>query len=89
MALEVRTFYKPVEKLCYVKYYVFVWPIGGGSNESYRAPYIKDERYFETREEAENFKTELYKTEPWPRCETYEVREKIEEINPEDYDRIM
>ena len=76
MALEVRTVMKPVEKLCDVKYYVWAIPV---VDPHFRTPpsFVLEDKYFETRAEAEKLLAEWKKSDAWLE---YEIREKVREI---------
>ena len=85
MALEVRTIMKPVEKLCDVKYYVWAIPV---VDPHFREPpsFVLEDKYFETRAEAEELLAEWKKSGAWLE---YEIREKVTEIPEERYDKLM
>lgn len=85
MALEVRTIMKPVEKLCDVKYYVWATPISDGHFIT-PPPFVLEDKYFETRAEAEGLMEEWKKGDAWLE---YEIREKVTEISEERYDKLM
>lgn len=85
MALEVRTVMKPVEKLCDVKYYVWAIPIGDPHFVD-PPPFVLEDKYFETKEEAEKLLEEWEKKGAWLE---YEIREKITEIPEEYYNKLM
>lgn len=76
MALEIRTKCVPVEKLCDVKYYVWARPI---VDPHFQVPpsFILENKYFETRAEAEKLLEEWEKKGAWL---TYEIRERIRVI---------
>lgn len=75
MALEVRIVMKPVEKLCDVKYYVWANPIGDNHFID-PPPFVLEDKYFETRAEAEELMEEWKKSGAWLE---YEIREKVKE----------
>lgn len=58
---------------CEVKYYVLAKPF---TDARFRpeSNFVVEDKYFDTKEEAENFKTELEKERGWV---VYEIREKI------------
>ena len=76
MAIKKRTIMKPVKKLCEVKYYVWATPI-------IMTPFIPDppfvleDKFFDTRKEAEELLEKWKKSDAWL---TYEIREEVEEI---------
>lgn len=85
MAIEVRTIMKPVERLCDVKYYVWVIPIGDAHFID-PPPHVLENKYFETQVEAEELLKEWKKLGAW---EKYEIREKVTEIPKEYYDKLI
>ena len=76
MALEIRTRCVPVEMLCDVKYYVWASPIGD-PHFSVPESFVLEDKYFETRAEAEKLLEEWKKRDAWME---YEIRERIKEI---------
>lgn len=85
MAFEVRTIMKPVEKLCDVKYYVWAIPIGDLHFVD-PPPFVLEDKYFETHEEAEELLEEWKKSGAWLK---YEIKEKVKEIPEEYYDKLV
>lgn len=74
--ITVKTLNVPVQKLCEVRYYVVGHPV----NDLHFEPspdFIVDNRYFDTREEAELLKEEKEKIPGWV---NYEICEKIVKI---------
>lgn len=74
--ITVKTFSVPISKLCEVRYYV-VGRIITDAHFTPESEFVVDNRYFNTKEEAEQFKKQCWEETPWIE---YEIREEILKI---------
>ena len=70
---EERTICRPVKVSCHITYYVLGTPFDDPHFKP-TPPFIVDNRFFETREEAETLRKECNEKGAWV---TYEVKEKV------------
>jgi isopentenyldiphosphate isomerase len=74
--ITVKTFSMPISKLCEVRYYV----VGRMITDAHFTPeseFVVDNRYFNTKEEAEQFKKQCWEETPWIE---YKICEEILKI---------
>lgn len=75
--IETRTVCIPTETKCHIQYYVYAHP-EVDPHFAPESPYIVENKFFETKEEALALKEEKEKLPSWT---WYEVREKITPLN--------